>query len=49
MSGNLTDLFCIIGMPARHSLSPAMHNAAFRKLGMDAVFLAFDVPPAPST
>ncbi|MCL5112802.1 MAG: shikimate dehydrogenase [Candidatus Marsarchaeota archaeon] len=45
MSGNLTDLFCIIGMPARHSLSPAMHNAAFRKLGMDAVFLAFDVPP----
>ncbi len=46
MSGNLTDLFCIIGMPAHHSLSPVMHNAAFRKLGLDAIFLAFDVPPA---
>ncbi len=45
ISGNETELFCIIGMPARHSLSPAMHNAAFNKLGMDAVFLAFDVPP----
>ena len=44
ISGNKTGLFCIIGMPGRHSLSPAMHNAGFKKLGIDAVFLAFDVP-----
>ncbi|MGC8496038.1 MAG: shikimate dehydrogenase [Candidatus Micrarchaeia archaeon] len=44
ITGNRTALYCIIGMPAHHSLSPAMHNAAFEKLGIDAVFLAFDVP-----
>ncbi|MCL5433830.1 MAG: shikimate dehydrogenase [Candidatus Marsarchaeota archaeon] len=39
-----TKLFCIIGMPAHHSLSPAIHNAAFKALDIDAVFTAFDVP-----
>ncbi|MCL5101818.1 MAG: shikimate dehydrogenase [Candidatus Marsarchaeota archaeon] len=39
-----TSLFCIIGMPAHHSLSPTIHNAMYNNLGMDAVFLAFDVP-----
>lgn len=43
ISGNKTEFFCIIGMPAKHSLSPAIHNAAFKALGIDAVFLAFDV------
>ncbi|MGC8730518.1 MAG: shikimate dehydrogenase [Candidatus Micrarchaeia archaeon] len=43
LTGNKTKLFCIIGDPARHSLSPAMHNAAFSKLGIDAFFTAFDV------
>lgn len=28
-----------------HSLSPTLHNAAFRAGGLDWVFLAFDVPP----
>jgi shikimate dehydrogenase len=42
--GNRTKLFAIIGMPAHHSLSPAIHNAAFEKEGINAVFLAFDVP-----
>ncbi|MGC8623480.1 MAG: shikimate dehydrogenase [Candidatus Micrarchaeia archaeon] len=37
-------MYCIIGMPAHHSLSPAIQNAAFLKHGIDAVFLAFDVP-----
>lgn len=32
--------------PAGHTRSPAMHNAAFAKLGLDAVYVAFDVPPA---
>lgn len=34
----------IIGDPVRHSLSPAMHNAAFAALGLDWVYVAFEVP-----
>lgn len=33
----------VIGTPIRHSLSPVMHNAAFRELGLDWVFVAFEV------
>ena len=36
-------IYAIIGDPVAHSLSPVMHNAAFDKLGMDAVYLAFRV------
>lgn len=32
--------------PAGHTRSPAMHNAAYAALGVDAVYLAFDVAPA---
>ena len=35
----------IIGDPVSHSLSPAIHNAAFRRCGLDWVFVAFPVPP----
>jgi len=35
----------IIGHPVRHSLSPAMQNAAFRELGIDAEYLLYDVEP----
>ncbi len=31
--------------PAGHTRSPAMHNAAYTALGLDAVYLAFDVAP----
>lgn len=31
--------------PASHTRSPAMHNAAYAALGLDAAYLAFDVPP----
>ena len=34
---------CVIGDPIEHSLSPIMHNAAFRKLGLNFVFVAFRV------
>jgi shikimate dehydrogenase len=36
-------IYGIIGDPVEHSLSPVMHNAAFEKLGIDAVYLAFRV------
>jgi shikimate dehydrogenase len=36
--------FCgVIGNPVGHSLSPAIHNAAFRKLGLNLVYLAWQV------
>lgn len=38
-----TRLACLLGHPAAHSISPAMHNEAFEKLGLDGVYLAFDV------
>jgi shikimate dehydrogenase len=40
-----TQLAAVIGHPVRHSLSPAMHNAAFAALDLDWAYLAFDVPP----
>jgi shikimate dehydrogenase len=36
----------VIGWPIGHSKSPAMHEAAFRELGLDARFVALAVPPA---
>lgn len=39
-----TRLAAVIGDPVRHSLSPAIHNAAFRELGLDWVYVAFEVP-----
>jgi shikimate dehydrogenase len=38
-----TKLCAIIGDPVEHSLSPVMHNAAFNKLGLNIVYLAFKV------
>ncbi len=34
-----TTLYGIIGRPVKHSLSPAMHNAAFTSLGLNCVYL----------
>ena len=35
-----TQLCAVIGNPVAHSLSPAIHNAAFEELGLDFVYLA---------
>jgi shikimate dehydrogenase len=40
-----TACYGLLGHPVAHSLSPAMHNAAYAALGLDAVYLAMDVPP----
>lgn len=37
-----TDLYGIVGFPLGHSLSPDMHNTAFRAVGLNAVYLAFE-------
>lgn len=39
-----TKLVGLIGSPVAHSQSPKIHNASFSRLGIDAVYLAFDVP-----
>jgi shikimate dehydrogenase len=36
----------VIGDPIEHTLSPVMHNAAFKELNLDIVFLAFKVKQA---
>jgi shikimate dehydrogenase len=39
-----TKTYCIIGDPIHHSLSPAMHNAAFAAKGLNCTYIAFRVP-----
>jgi shikimate dehydrogenase len=41
-----TKPYAVLGHPIGHTLSPVMHNAAFKALGMDAIYLAFDVDPS---
>lgn len=38
-----TKLMALLGSPISHSLSPKMHNLSFEKLGLDYIYLAFDV------
>ena len=38
-----TELIGLMAYPIRHSQSPATHNAAYEKLGLDIVNLAFEV------
>ena len=37
------DIYGVIGWPIKHSLSPVMHNAAFKELGIDAEYRKFEV------
>jgi len=38
-------IYGIIGYPVKHSLSPAMHNAAFKALEINAEYKLFEVKP----
>ena len=38
-----TKVFALIGNPVSHSMSPAIHNAAFMELGQDSIYVAFQV------
>jgi shikimate dehydrogenase len=40
-----TKVVCVFGDPVDHSLSPRMHNAAFRKLELDYVYVPFNPSP----
>lgn len=35
----------LLGNPVAHSISPQMHNYSFRRLGIDSVYLCFEVKP----
>lgn len=39
-----TKLYCLIGSPVGHSGSPAMYNYSFERTGVDAAYLAFEIP-----
>jgi 3-dehydroquinate dehydratase/shikimate dehydrogenase len=39
-----TEVFAVIGDPIQQTLSPAIHNAAFRHLGMNKVMVPFLIP-----
>ena len=41
-----TKIYGLFGEPVEHTASPAMHNAAFEKLSLNAVYLAFRVKPS---
>ena len=38
-----THLISLLGSPIRHSMSPATHNLSFEKLGVDSIYIVFDV------
>lgn len=41
----VTKLVGLVGSPVQHSMSPVMHTDSFKQLGVDAVYVAFDVTP----
>ncbi len=45
MISGRTRIYGIFGYPVEHTFSPGMHNAAFRRLGMDACYVPFAVHP----
>ncbi len=44
-SSGMTRLIALLGYPIGHTASPLFQNKAIEALGLDAVYLAFSVPP----
>ncbi|MHA2048559.1 MAG: shikimate dehydrogenase [Promethearchaeota archaeon] len=40
-----TKIFCVIGYPIEHSMSPIMWNPALKELGLDFIYVAFNIRP----
>ena len=40
----MTSTYAVIGDPIDHSLSPNIHNAAFRSLNLDCTYIAYRIP-----
>ncbi|MCK4862703.1 MAG: shikimate dehydrogenase [Dehalococcoidales bacterium] len=40
-----TKICALIGDPVEHTMSPVMHNAAYKKLGLDYIYIPFRVKP----
>ena len=45
MAGPVQNFAGVLGWPLTRTLSPAIHTAAFRRLGFDWAYLAFPIPP----
>jgi shikimate dehydrogenase len=45
MLSGKTRIYGIFGYPVEHTFSPGMHNAAFKKLGLDACYVPFAIAP----
>ena len=45
MISGKTKICALIGDPIGHTMSPAMHNAAYKKLGLDYIYIPFRVRP----
>lgn len=45
INGN-TDLYALMGYPAKHSLSPFIHNYFFNKYDLNSVYLSFEIIPS---
>ncbi len=43
MINSKTRLLCLIGNPVEHSVSPQMHNAVFKSMGLDFSYVSFNV------
>lgn len=39
-----SEVYAVLGDPVGHSLSPALHNAAFRHLGLNKVYVPLQIP-----